>query len=103
MSGYKNILVGLDLSEDSEQVLSKAQQLAASFGANMTVAHIVEPLTFAYGGDIPIDLSEAETLMVEQAAKRLGAISAPFDIPAANCIVNVGHTSHTLHELAIRV
>lgn len=100
MSGYKNILVGLDLSEDSEQVLSKARQLAASFAANLTLVHVVEPLTFAYGGDIPIDLSEAESLMVEQAEKRLAKIASSFDIPPSQCIVNVGHTSHTLHELA---
>lgn len=100
MGGYKKILVGLDLSEDSEHVLTKATQIASGFGANITVAHVVEPLTFAYGGDIPIDLSEAQTLMVEQAEKRLAKIASEFDIPPTQCIVSVGHTSSTLHELA---
>lgn len=100
MSAYKHILVGLDLSEDSEEVLSKAQEIANAFSANLSVAHVLEPLAFAYGGDVPIDLSEAQNIMITQAQERLAKISDKHNISTNNQIVNLGHTPSALHELA---
>lgn len=100
MNQYTHILVGLDLSEDSERILQKAQSLAACCGAKLSVAHIIEPLAFAYGGDVPIDLSEAQGIMEEQAVKRLAAITMAYDIPHTHQIVRLGQTASELHLLA---
>ncbi len=100
MSTYQHILVGLDLSEDSEEVLSKSQGIANAFDAKLTVAHILEPLAFAYGGDVPIDLTEAQNMMISQAKERLAKISKEHQIPEDDQVVSLGHAPSELHDLA---
>ncbi len=100
MGTYKHILVGLDLSEDSEEVLAKAQRLASDCGAGVSVAHIIEPLAFAYGGDVPIDLSEAQQVMEDQARKRLTKLAEQHRVATNNIVVALGQTASELHTLA---
>ena len=100
MSSYKQLLVGLDLSDESIRVLRKAKQLAQVCEAEVSIAHIVEPLAFAYGGDMPIDLSEAQTSMEQQAKTRLAKIASEFEIETKAQFITVGSTAAELHRLA---
>lgn len=100
MSNYTHLLIGLDLSEDCEKILNKAVTLAKTFDAKISLLHAFEPLAFAYGGDVPIDLSQAQDIMEEQAKKRLEKIAKPFDIPVERQHVRVGQTASELHFVA---
>ncbi len=100
MSAYHHILVGLDLSEESITVIKKAKALANANNARISVAHIVEPLAFAYGGDVPLDMSEAQNIVQEQADIRLEKILSENAINAEKKLVSVGQTSSELHRLA---
>lgn len=100
MAGYKNILVGLDLSEESSQVLERAAQIAADSGAQLSLAHIIEPLTFAYGGDIPMDLSEVQEQLQNQAKMQLGKAAANLNIPESRQHVVLGQPATEIHRLA---
>ena len=100
MSGYKNILVGLDLSVESSQVLARATEIAACSGAQMSLAHIIEPLTFAYGGDIPMDLSEVQEQLQNQAKDQLRKASQDLNIPEDRQHVVLGQPATEIHRLA---
>ncbi|MCQ3830646.1 universal stress protein [Microbulbifer elongatus] len=100
MSGYKNILVGLDLSVESSQVLARASDIAACSGAQMSLAHIIEPLTFAYGGDIPMDLSEVQEQLQNQAREQLRKASRGLNIPEERQYVVLGQPATEIHRLA---
>lgn len=100
MSIYKHILVGLDLSDESIEVVEKVKSLAELNGAKLSVAHIIEPLAFAYGGDVPLDLSEAQSIVEEQAKIRLGKLLDKFQIDKGNSFISVGQCSSELHRLA---
>lgn len=100
MAGYKHILVGLDLSEESSQVLDRAAQLANDSGATMSLAHIIEPLTFAYGGDIPMDLSEVQEQLQTQAKEQLRKAAQNLNIPAERQHVLLGQPATEIHRLA---
>ncbi|VUD66267.1 Universal stress protein A [Thalassocella blandensis] len=100
MSAYCHILVGLDLTEESRIVLQKATELGKNFNASITAAHILEPLAFAYGGDMPIDLTEAQAAMEEQATLRLAKLCEEFDIHQDRQIVTLGQPASELHEIA---
>ncbi|QIL89334.1 universal stress protein [Microbulbifer harenosus] len=100
MSGYKNILVGLDLSEESSQVLDRAAQIATVSNAQLRLAHIIEPLTFAYGGDIPMDLSEVQEQLQNQAKEQLRRAAASLNIPADRQHVVLGQPATEIHRLA---
>lgn len=100
MSTYKHMLIGLDLSEESAQVLHKAKQIAKQCDIDISLAHVVEPLAFAYGGDMPLDLSQAQAAMEEQAKLRLAKLATENDITTREQIIAVGSASSELHRIA---
>ena len=100
MAHYQHILVGVDLSEESAQVLERASSLAATSGARLSISHIIEPLTFAYGGDIPMDLSEVQDQLLEQATEQLAALAGRAEIPTERQHVLVGQPASEIHHLA---
>jgi len=71
MSIYKRLLVAIDLTEEAPQVLDKAKEMATSQGAELILAHVVEPVGYAYGGDIPMDLTELQDQLDKAAREQL--------------------------------
>ena len=71
MSIYNNILVAIDLNEEAEKVAQKAYQISLKTDAKLTFIHVTEPLSYAYGGDIPMDLSAIQKQLQEHAEKRM--------------------------------
>ena len=57
---YKHVLVAVDLTKDSHLVLERALPIAKRNGAKISIIHTLEPLGFAYGGDIPMDLTSIQ-------------------------------------------
>lgn len=100
MSVYKHIIAGLDLSEESPQVLERAAQLAQTCGATLSVAHVIEPLTFAYGGDMPVDLSEVQEQLQLKAEQELRRLANLTDYSIRQEHVLVGQPATELHHLA---
>ncbi|GAB2889787.1 universal stress protein [Microbulbifer echini] len=100
MTKYQRILVGLDLSEESSQVLEKAAALAGAFNAELSLMHAIEPLTFAYGGDIPMDLSEVQDQLQNQAKEQLQKAALSLNIPTERQHVILGQPSTEIHRLA---
>lgn len=100
MTNYTHILVAIDLSDESAQVLSRAAGLASANQATLTLVHVVEPLTFAYGGDIPVDLSEIQQQLQSQATEQLAKLATPFNVPAARQNILIGQPVAEIHELA---
>lgn len=98
---YKNILVAIDLSEDSRLVLQKAQAIAArNQQAKLFVVHTLEPLGFAYGGDIPMDLTSIQQQLDQHAKERLAQLLVDIDVPEENRYVLVGMPDTEAHRLA---
>ncbi len=100
MSIYTHIIVGLDLSSDSKQIMEKAKFLADSTDAKLSVAHVIEPLLFTYGGDIPMDISSIQDQIHAQAKIDLQKIGEEFSISDTNQHISVGQPASELHELA---
>lgn len=100
MSSYKRILVGLDLSEEASQVLQRAADIGKACGAELSLTHIIEPLTFAYGGDIPMDLSEVQEQLQSQAKEQIAKAAAKIDVPAERQHVVLGQPAAEIHRLA---
>ena len=67
MSEYKTVMLAVDLTEESLQVAKRATQLVQAYAAELHVVHVIEPLSLAYGGDVPMDLSTVQEQIQEQA------------------------------------
>lgn len=98
---YTNILVAIDLSEDSRKVLMRAKEIAArNKQAKLSVVHTLEPLGFAYGGDIPMDLTSIQDQLDSHARARLAELLEGIDIPEENQHILVGMPDTETHRLA---
>ena len=100
MNNYELILIGLDLTEESDRVISKAVSLTTTETAKLYLVHVIEPLSFAYGGDIPIDLSQVQQQLENQAKNKLKEYGNKFNIPEERQIILIGQPSSELHNLA---
>ncbi len=100
MSAYKHILVGLDLSTESQQVVNRVKFLFDNTNTKISICHILEPLAFTYGGDIPVDLSDVQTQLQDQAKERLSALGAELNVSAEDQHVILGHPAQEMHSMA---
>ena len=97
---YTRILAAADLREDGGRVIDYAATLASALGAQLHVAHIVEPLPLAYGGEFPSAVREIQTSLQDQARKRLKEATRAYDVPDTNCHLGGGSASSEIRRLA---
>lgn len=97
---YQHILVGLDLSNESEQVINKVQTLFKNSSAKISLIHVLEPLSFAYGGDIPMDLSRLQSQLEEQAISKLAEAGQKLSVAKEHQYVIIGQPAQEMHRFA---
>lgn len=100
MGVYKKILLALDLSAESDQLRDKAKIIAESNQAELHLIHVIEPLSFAYGGDVPVDLSTIQDQLDSHAEKKLRAYADQLGYPVKGLLVVTGHTETEIHRIA---
>ncbi len=100
MATYQHILLCIDLSDESDQVAARATALRNGSSAKLSVIHIIEPLSFAYGGDIPMDFSSVQEEIHKQASKQLTAFADKYAIAQADQHIVVGRAETEIHRFA---
>jgi universal stress protein A len=100
MSLYTRILVAVDLSEDSEFVLQRARAVCDKAGASLHLIHVIEPLSFAYGGDIPMDFSGIQDEIHQQASAQLQRFADEHGIDRAHQSIVLGRPEVEIHGTA---
>jgi universal stress protein A len=100
MSQYSKVLVAVDLSEDSAEVSDKAKALAGSNGAELHLIHVIEPLSFAYGGDIPMDFSGIQDEIHQQAKQQLQRFGENHGISEDRQYIVLGRPEVEIHAKA---
>ena len=100
MSNYNKILMAVDLSEDSDTVAERALAIAHNNDAELHVIHVIEPLSFAYGGDIPMDFSGIQDEIHQQAEQQLAKFALKHGVDEAHRHVVLGRPEVEIHSLA---
>lgn len=100
MGVYSKILLAVDLSEESDQLIEKTRTIATNNQAELTLLHVIEPLSFAYGGDVPMDLTSVQDQLDEHARTRLAAFADKIGCPVKSQQVVTGHTESEIHRVA---
>ena len=100
MSQYTKILVAIDLSEDSSQVVKRGQAIAKNNAAELHIIHVIEPLSFAYGGDIPMDFSGIQDEIHQQATQQLQRFAEANEINAEHQHIVLGRPEVEIHSTA---
>ncbi|MCP4788933.1 MAG: universal stress protein [Gammaproteobacteria bacterium] len=100
MLTYSNILVAIDLNEEAEPVSKKACAIADLMGAKLHFMHVTEPLSYAYGGDVPMDLSAIQEQLHEHAEQRLSQFMESHNLQESEKILCSGHIESEVHRVA---
>lgn len=100
MSGYRRIMLAVDLTEESNVVADRAVALAEAFQAELHVVHVIEPLSLAYGGDIPMDLSTVQEQIHEQATSHLAEFASSLNVPTDRQYLIFGRPESEIQRIA---
>ena len=100
MSNYKTLLLAIDLSEEADQVAIKAIAMAKANNATLHIIQVIEPLSIAYGGDIPINFSEVQKELQAQTKNQLAYFANRYNITEAQQHIVMGRPEHEIHFLA---
>ena len=100
MSQYTKILVAVDLSEDSAQVAKRGYAIANNNSAELHLIHVIEPLSFAYGGDIPMDFSGIQDEIHQQATQQLKRFAEANGIDEEHQHIILGRPEVEIHATA---
>ena len=103
MSIYQNILVAIDLNQEAKKVVQKAHHLSLQSGAKLTLIHVTEPLSYAYGGDIPMDLTVMQTQLHEDAEVRMNNFVKQQELSNVDQLLVSGHIETEVHRVAIEL
>lgn len=102
MSKYKHILFATDFSEHSKEVAERAQELASTNQAKLSIVHIVDNLPIAdaaYGPVIPMDVDFTDELL-EAAKNRLKECAEELNIAEADQWLELGSPTYEIVRIA---
>ena len=97
---YEHILVAVDLTEECDPVIKRAVTLAGDT-AKLSLVHIVEPMAMAFGGDVPMDLSQLQQQQFDQAKERLERLINKYPaLKKDQSHLTYGQPRQEIHHLA---
>ncbi|MGH8391493.1 MAG: universal stress protein [Pseudomonas sp.] len=97
---YEHILVAVDLTEECDPVIKRAVGLPGD-SVKLSLVHIVEPMAMAFGGDVPMDLSQLQQQQFDQAKERLDRLINKYPaLKKDQSHLTYGQPRQEIHHLA---
>ena len=94
MKPYQHVLIALDLSDYSEQLMKRAMELCETLGGSVSVVHVVEPIpAYSFGYLGVEDLEEQVSKHATESVKRFAKTHHLAD---SQCHVMHGSTKHEI-------
>jgi len=100
MRDYRKILLCLDLTDDSERIAERARSLAAAFGAELTLLHVVEYVPVEPMGEALLPAVQIEGELVERARVRIAELAARLGLEHCEQLVNTGNIKTDVVRIA---
>jgi universal stress protein A len=100
MGQYTHILLAADFNQESDIVVKRAKALAETFGAKLSLVHVLEPISIAYGGEFPVDLGDLHKELEKQAEVQLAHLGEQLGVAAENRYLEVGITEKEILRVA---
>jgi len=100
MTPYATIIIGLDLTDEATSVIERALTLVDTDNCKIHLTHCIEPLSFSYGGDLPLDLTDMQKTLEKQAETRLQELAKQYGIAEDHTSVQIGMPDKELHRMS---
>ena len=99
-SPYRKVLVAIDCSDESAEVLSRAAGVQEGTDGELHLIHVIEPLALAYGADVPRDVTDLQSGLVKQARDTALEYAGHYRIPESRIHVELGSIEKTILDKA---
>ena len=100
MQVYRRILVVVDLTESSLIIGRRAQALAATFGAEVELLHVVEFVPVEPMGETLMPSVQIEDELIERARQRLTTLAGELGVASAAAFVEAGNVKSEIVRVA---
>ena len=100
MATYNKIMLAIDLTEESNALVARALALAEANQAELHLVHVIEPLSLAYGGDVPMDLSSVQEQIQDQAKSHLSDFARRIGVIEERTHLIFGRPESEIHRIA---
>lgn len=100
MGQYNHILLAADFNDESEIVEKRAAALQSTFSATLSIVHVLEPISIAYGGEFPVDLGDLHKELEKQAMTQLRELGQRLGVPEDRQYLEVGITEKEILRVA---
>jgi universal stress protein A len=100
MSGYKKILVVVDLSADSERVVERAKAIAACYQSQIELLHVVEYIPLEPIGETLLPTIQIENELVQRATIKLGELAERLGLMNSPRLVQAGSIKGEIIRIA---
>jgi universal stress protein A len=101
MREYKKILLAVDVTEGSEQIAERARDIAARYGAEVIMLHVVEYVPVEPMGEALLPAVQIEGELIERATRRIAELAQKVGLEKAERIVQAGNIKAELVRVAI--
>ena len=104
MTGYRKIVVAIDLSEESGAIIRKAVDVAGE-GAEVSLVYVQEPMEAVYLGVVPygpvfLGMDQVEDRLQKELKDKQANWAREFGIPADNTHFLSGTPAREIHRFA---
>ena len=100
MGQYNHILLAADFNQESDIVEKRAAALKNTFAANLSIVHVLEPISIAYGGEFPVDLGDLHKELEKQALHQLRDLGSRLGVSEDQQFLEVGITEKEILRVA---
>ena len=100
MQVYRRILVVVDLTESSLVIGRRALALAATFGAEVELLHVVEFVPVEPMGETLMPSVQIEDELIERARQRLATLASELGVTGAAAFVEAGNVKSEIVRVA---
>jgi len=102
MSQYKHVLLALDLSENTPQMVLETKYIIEKFNAKLSIVHVFDLIPMAYQTDfsLPSENAEHEEAIKSEAQQKIYAVAKLLNVPKEACYLRTGAIKPAITKLA---
>jgi universal stress protein A len=86
MPAYHQMLVAIDLSDQSRAIAAKSVELARQWGAQLRLLHVIEFVPVEPMSDALVPVVQIDDQMVARAREQITALAAALGLAADSCV-----------------
>jgi universal stress protein A len=91
MTDYRQLLVAIDLSDQSRAIAARSVELAHQWHAQLRLLHVIEFVPVEPMSDALVPVVQIDDRVIARAREQIHALAATLGLPSDNCRVATGN------------